>query len=69
MSDELPTTCRACHRAIKWFTTPNNRRMPVDLDSLEQRVAIIGGAAVVAPTYVSHFATCPKAEHYRRKRS
>ena len=48
------STC-SCGAKIKWFITPKGKRMPVD---------VFESGAVD-----SHFATCPNAEQFRKKKA
>lgn len=54
-----PGMCRrdalGCRRPILWVITSRGRRMPVDPAPDERGV------------YTSHWATCPKAEQFRRR--
>jgi hypothetical protein len=66
------STCNGCGAAIRWAITPNGRRMPVDAKP-EKRIVLddvrLGDdppTARVVDTYVSHFATCPKAQQFRK---
>ncbi len=62
--DSEPATCRGCGAAIYWIRTRRGKLMPVDTR----------GAGGLEPMRdrdghgVSHFATCPKADHYRMKK-
>lgn len=65
--------CSGCGAAIRWALTPNGKRMPVDATP-EKRIVLddvrTGDDAPLArviDTYVSHFATCPKANTFRKK--
>lgn len=44
--------CRGCGNAIEWWITPNNRKMPMDVDELGN--------------VESHFSTCPQAKEFRK---
>jgi hypothetical protein len=46
--------CRGCGAAIEWFTTPSGKKMPFDVDK--------------DGNIESHFATCPKADTFRKAR-
>lgn len=59
-----PFTCRGCDEQGYWINTTNNKRMLVDLSA-------DGSAAPTKTTDgvgVSHFARCPKADHFRAPR-
>jgi hypothetical protein len=61
--------CRSCHAPIYWIRTLGGKLMPVDC-------AVEGGAPPVHnPPWpalpgrgVSHFATCPEADRWRKGR-
>jgi len=73
--------CRSCGAPIKWVVTQKNRRMPVDLEPVEGGNIELHPQGEFRPPlavyhsirppgikyYISHFATCPKAEQHRRK--
>jgi hypothetical protein len=54
--------CRECKAKMLWFVTENGARMPLDIASAEQ---LDNGQL----RCVSHFATCPKAERFRKRKS
>lgn len=76
--------CRSCGAPIFWAKPVGGGSfMPIDADPVAEggNIAIVDGAAQVfrgtllepplpegAPRYVSHFATCPDAKEWRRKR-
>lgn len=71
-------TCRACGAEVLWGTTDTGKRMPLDVvPTLSGNVeygAVTGQVRVVGKVqigdklrYVSHFATCPVGEQFRRK--
>jgi hypothetical protein len=45
--------CRGCRKAVEWWITPRGKRMPMDVHA--------DGSCE------SHFATCPKAQDFRKK--
>lgn len=55
--------CRSCRARIVWFETPAGKRMPVDADTVEP-----DDDELDLGRHVSHFATCPDANHHRRPR-
>jgi hypothetical protein len=62
--------CRGCGRAIEWVWTTAGKRMPVDAPLVAERVHERPGAApiTVIDSARSHFATCPNAHDFRRRR-
>ena len=83
MSKQLPL-CKYCGAKIMWVETASGARMPVDPDlvwsddcdhgdklvTLDGRVVVIDQKQEVESVegYVSHFATCPKADEARKTR-
>lgn len=47
--------CQGCKRPMEWWITPTGARTPMDPMRLDESPA------------VSHFATCPKADDFRKK--
>lgn len=74
--------CESCHAPVIWAVTANAKRMPVDFEPTEGgNIALRpGGMAPVATVLsvakqfgrkdlrTSHFATCPDAKLWRRKK-
>lgn len=62
--DSQPSRCRGCGAVVYWITTPRGKKMPVDTRA--------EGGLTPLPDRdgrgVSHFATCPNAEAFRRRR-
>ncbi len=46
--------CAGCGRGVEWWKTPIGRKAPFDRMMHDDATAVI------------HFATCPKAQHFRR---
>jgi hypothetical protein len=68
----MAATCQSCGAEIVWAETEAGRKIP--LDAVPEKRFVIADAplsrarvAVMQPTYVSHFATCPNAAEHRRK--
>lgn len=51
---ENHSVCRGCKQEIEWYTTPADKKAPFDLMPT-------GDSPVV-----SHFATCPQRDSFRR---
>jgi hypothetical protein len=69
-----PMPCRGCGALVHWVRTVHGRYMPVDFGRADGgTIRVSGGTAhVVGPLYgrrTSHFATCPAAAEFRRKKS
>lgn len=62
--DTEATTCRGCGGIVFWITTRKGAKMPVD-------TRVDGGLEPLRDRDgrgLSHFATCPKADQFRRRR-
>lgn len=57
--------CRGCAKEIRWATLPTGKKVPLD----PQPVLALLAEGHVELGRVNHFATCPKAESFRRARS
>ncbi len=57
------TRCRSCRAQIIWFKTEAGKNMPVDADTVEP-----DDDELDLSRHISHFATCPQANHHRRPR-
>jgi hypothetical protein len=66
--------CRGCGAAIRWVVTTTGARMPLDVrfekrfirDYDSDKPGIEG--VKLADTFTSHFATCPKANEFRKEK-
>lgn len=74
VDSQEPGECRSCHAAIVWATLISGSRMPFNAPLTIARVREPGGAGEraiadvdVEVTY-SHFATCPQAAQWRRRK-
>lgn len=47
--------CAGCQALIEWWRTPKGKRMPIDRMPLDDS------------PFVPHFATCPKAQQFRKR--
>lgn len=56
--------CSACKNAIVWLTTKNGRPAPVD----PRQLRIISEDGSYHTGYESHFASCPEAARFRKKK-
>lgn len=74
--------CKGCGREIRWIKTPSGKSMPVDAEAVsftpaggpETFVTELGKVVRGRRDsegydlgYISHFATCPAAKHFRRR--
>lgn len=78
------TNCRACGAEIMFLKTVKGKTMPVDVEPVrftegeggKEKFVLISGEVVNGRTdpggayegYVSHFATCPEADTFRKRR-
>jgi hypothetical protein len=49
------TTCRSCGAKVEWVETANGKKMPMDLEPDAEG------------NRISHFATCPQANDWRKR--
>ena len=61
--DRRITPCKACRARIIWLKTASGKNMPVDADTVRPADEIYDAAK-----HISHFATCPAAEKFRKPR-
>lgn len=75
--------CKSCGAEIKWILTQSGKKMPVDAKPVPYRADPGGSLSLVTMNgrvergvldldsdkhgYVSHFATCPAADSFRRR--
>lgn len=70
--------CKGCGQPMLWYPTTKGRMMPIDPVSVEDgnfviedgivRVLQKGELFPPKERYKSHYATCPKAAEFRRKK-
>ena len=61
--------CKGCGKEIAWVIMDTGKRMPVDIDSKEKRVCMTGvNRGVVRTTYMPHWATCEKADQFKKEK-
>ena len=68
--------CKGCGANIDWHKTADGKNVPVDPEPVpngnlhfEAGLVVYGKATDGRKLYVSHFATCPKAADFRKKKS
>jgi hypothetical protein len=61
--------CRGCGASVLFVTTAATGKS-IPLDPLPVKRIVIGDdlKARVVDTYIAHFATCPKADQFRKKK-
>jgi hypothetical protein len=55
--------CRSCQAAIIWFKSATGKNVPIDASSVQP-----GDQVLDTSRHISHFATCPDADKFRRKK-
>jgi hypothetical protein len=74
----LNAKCRSCGAPIIWAKTKNDKTIPLDATpTADGNLLLVDGVArapevtddVPFLQYKSHFATCPDAESFRRKKA
>lgn len=55
--------CRSCDAPIVWFRTREGKNIPIDAATV-----LPEDVNLELPRHVSHFATCPDAAKFRKKR-
>jgi len=55
--------CRGCAQEIDWVKTKAGKLMPVDIPA----VTVVTKEGEIVMGQISHFATCPKADLFRKK--
>lgn len=64
--------CKGCGADIIWIKTMSGKAMPVDAKP-EKRIVMLENDVTgtqrgdVRDTYISHFATCPQSDAFRKK--
>ena len=77
-----PVPCKSCRRLVYWAHTPAGKRMPVDAEPSEGGRLVLTYSRranrllveqlqpakheATRRRYLSHFVTCPHADHFRR---
>ena len=55
--------CKGCGEEIEWIETTEGKRMPVN----PGKVVVVTQDGKVVTGQVPHWATCPRAEDFRKK--
>lgn len=59
--------CKGCGAEILWATNENDKKIPLDARAIVYRTTTVEGEVLAVPDkecYVTHFATCPKANDF-----
>ena len=54
--------CRSCGEEIVWLDTDSGKKIPVDADTVFDKEATVFDPEQM----ISHFATCPDADKWRK---
>jgi len=66
MTTDLETSpCKGCGAEIGWIKTPKGRNMPVN----PKKVPFMMADGTLRWGYVPHWATCPKAQDFKKGES
>lgn len=63
-------TCKGCGAEIIWVCNVAHNRIPLSVASHQKRYIRPlddNGPALLADTYLSHFADCPKGDTFRKR--
>ena len=63
--------CRGCGEVVEWWVTNNGKRMPMSVVALDVHGEVVESGSLTRPFRFarrSHFASCPQAEDFRRKK-
>ncbi|KKL57067.1 hypothetical protein LCGC14_2239150 [marine sediment metagenome] len=63
----MSSKCRGCHQEIKWAEMPTGKKMPLDYKPLIM-VQVTEGIGEMIKVYMPHWATCPKAKDFKKKK-
>lgn len=66
---ENPEKCRGCSAPIIWVQTKTGARMPINTDFEVKGTLFVGVEMIEIEPRFSHFATCPKAQEFHRKKA
>ena len=70
------SSCSSCGAPIVWAVTPSGHRMPLDADPVPAGNLVFDGELArhaeldddpAGARWVSHFATCPESDQWRRR--
>ena len=59
--------CKGCGKEILWIKMNTSGNMPVDPKS-EKRICFIKGIGHIYDTYMPHWATCEKADQFKKEK-
>jgi len=66
----MPQVCKGCGADIIWIKTQSGKSMPVDAKPISGYPAPLLSTVLVhemVKIHMSHFATCPKADKFRKR--
>jgi len=59
--------CKSCGQEIKWVEMATGKKMPLDIKP-KQMIQVKDGIGQAIPVYMPHWATCPAADKFRKKK-
>jgi hypothetical protein len=69
---KMATNCKGCGAEIEWSKTEAGKAVPLNRPPEKRFIMLMhhgeGEYVKLVETWVSHFATCPKASEFRNKR-
>lgn len=60
--------CKGCGAELKWITSPAGAKTPLDAKPKKMWVEFHSDGWRLLDCYMPHFATCPKADQFRKER-
>lgn len=60
--------CKGCGAEILWLKTVRGKNMPVDPIGEARIIRNQHDEAVMVQTYMPHWATCPKADEFKKEK-
>jgi hypothetical protein len=61
----MSNTCKGCNAPIKWITTPEGRKTPLDQRPTVYWVKDLRDTWRLVQFYTPHHATCPEVNQFR----
>lgn len=64
----MSSECKGCGAPIMWIATRDGKKMPLDVAKKVVYVIESDGVPRLVRGHESHFATCPKANTFRKRK-
>lgn len=64
----MMSICKGCGKPIQWIEMNSGKKMPVDAEPVTG-VMIREGKGIITKVFTPHWATCPKANQFRKEKS